>query len=331
MTNPVTGASLPPDAVTPPPAAALDEMFPEGPAFRRSQVTYAVLLTLAALVASFGLYQNSDASIIGAMVIAPLGGAILAIAAAVATGRLRWQRISIVQVLLSALWVIAIGFVVAMLMPDPLVLTPSLDARTAPGLLDLGVALAAGAAGAYVAANRSGNDALPGVAIAVSLVPPLATAGICLKLGRLDDAAGALLLFGTNLVAIILVALIVFVILGAASVRATEKGRLRAGLAIATVALIVIALPLGWRAFENVTSVVDTQRAAPVVRAWLSEQDLTVSSYEVTGEAMRLTVTGSTAPSNVPVLATALAGAVGHPVALTVEYVPLLRIEATGG
>jgi len=331
MTNPVLAASPPPDAATPGPAAALDELFPEGPAFRRSQVTYAVLLTLAALVASFGLYQDSVASIIGAMVIAPLGGAILAIAAALATGRVRWQRITIVQVLLSALWVIAIGFLVALLVPEPLVLTPSLDARTAPGLLDLGVALAAGAAGAYVAANRTGNDALPGVAIAVSLVPPLATAGICLRLGRLDDAAGALLLFGTNLVAIILVALIVFVILGAASVRATEKGRLRAGLAIATIALVVIALPLGWRAFENVTSVVDTQRAAPVVRAWLSEQDLTVSSYDVAGEAMRLTVTGSTAPTDVPVLATALAVAVGHPVALTVEYVPLLRIEATGG
>src|SRR4029450_3087267 len=54
-------------------------------------------------------------------------------------------------------------------------LTPALDARTAPGLLDLGVALAAGAAGAYVAARRTGADALPGVAIAVSLVPPLAT------------------------------------------------------------------------------------------------------------------------------------------------------------
>ena len=83
---------------------------------------------------------------------------------------------------LGALLVIAIGYGVSLLVPDPLVITPSLDARTAPGLFDLGVALAAGAAGAYVAVRRTGTDALPGVAIAVSLVPPLATVGICLRL-----------------------------------------------------------------------------------------------------------------------------------------------------
>lgn len=52
-------------------AAGLDDLFPDGPALRQSLITYAVLLTLAGLVATFGLFQDSVASIIGAMVIAP--------------------------------------------------------------------------------------------------------------------------------------------------------------------------------------------------------------------------------------------------------------------
>ncbi len=176
--------------------AQLDDLFPPPVIFRRSLRTFVVLLGLAAVIASFGLYQDSVASIIGAMVVAPLGGAIIAFAGALITARNRWMGITFIQVILGALAVIAIGFVVSLLMPQLLVLTPALEARTAPGILDLGVALAAGAAGAYVSVRRTGTDALPGVAIAVSLVPPLATVGICMELGRQADAAGALLLFG---------------------------------------------------------------------------------------------------------------------------------------
>ena len=78
-------------------AAELDDLFPSGEAYRRSTVTYWVLLVLAAFVAAFGLFQDSTASIIGAMVIAPLGGAILAIAAALVTGRTQWQIRTIIH------------------------------------------------------------------------------------------------------------------------------------------------------------------------------------------------------------------------------------------
>ncbi len=138
-------------------SATLDDLFPEGEAFRRSLQTYVALLALAAFIASFGLYQDSVASIIGAMVVAPLGGAMMAFAGALVTGRTRWQTISFLQVVLGGLMVVAIGFLVSWVIPDPLTLTPALDARTAPGILDLGVALTAGAAGAYVAARHTGN------------------------------------------------------------------------------------------------------------------------------------------------------------------------------
>jgi uncharacterized hydrophobic protein (TIGR00271 family) len=311
-------------------AARLDDLFPEGATYRDSLRTYAVLLTLAAFVASFGLFQDSAASIIGAMVIAPLGGAILAVAAALVTGRLAWQRRTLVQVLLSALWVIVIGYVVAWLIPDLLALTPALEARTEPTILDLGVALAAGAAGAWVAARHTGSDALPGVAIAVSLVPPLATVGICLEAGRLDDAAGALVLFVTNVAAIVVVACVVFLLTGTRPIADgfDEGRRLRSGLVAAVVALSLVAVPLVWRSAENAAAAVAALSGAPVVEAWIGDRDLTVTAYDIQGDVVELVVAGSQLPEDVPALAAELASTWGHPVDLTLTYVPRIRVQA---
>jgi uncharacterized hydrophobic protein (TIGR00271 family) len=311
--------------------AKLDDLFPEGGAFGRSVQTYVILLALAALIASFGLYQDSVAAIIGAMVVAPLGGAMMAFAGALVTGRSRWQTISFVQVALGALLVVAIGFVVSWVMPDPLTLTPSLDARTAPGLLDLGVALAAGAAGAYVAVRRTGNDALPGVAIAVSLVPPLATVGICLELGRLDDAAGAMLLFLTNFSAIVVVACVVFVLFGAAPSREMlrERNRLRNGFIAAVIALIAVAIPLALNGADAIRTTLRATTGAPIVRDWIGNLDLKVSTWTIDGSTVTLNLTGPDAPPDAAPLAADLATAFGAAVELEITYVAMTRERAT--
>jgi uncharacterized hydrophobic protein (TIGR00271 family) len=314
-------------------AAALGDLFPEGEALRASRRTYVVLLVLAAFVATFGLYQDSVASIIGAMVIAPLGGAIMAVAGALVTGRLAWQTRTLVQVLVSAIAVVAIAYAVSIVVPDPLALNASLDARTSPGLFDLGVAMAAGAAGAWVASHRTGSDALPGVAIAVSLVPPLATVGICLELGRLDDAAGALLLFTTNFAAIVVVAGVVFLLAGNRPATATgaEAVRLRNGMIVGVVALVVISLPLAWTAARNVSAIVTSTTAAPTVEAWIGGRDLAVTAYEIDGDAIELTMIGAEPPTDVDALAADLAASLAHPVELTIDFTPRTQLHASGG
>jgi uncharacterized hydrophobic protein (TIGR00271 family) len=310
--------------------STLDDLFPEGEAYRRSNLTFVVLLTLAAFIASFGLYQDSVASIIGAMVVAPLGGAILAFAGALVTARFRWQRITFLEVFLGALLVIAIGFGISLLIPNPLVLTPSLETRTAPGLLDLGVALAAGAAGAYVAARRTGTDALPGVAIAVSLVPPLATVGICLELGRPDDAAGAGLLFLTNFAAITVAACFVFLLSGAApdTSAAADRRRVRLGIVSAVVALGVISLPLAWSGVQKVQDTLHASAGAPIVNAWIGDRDLEVRAWVVDGEDVALHLAGVDSPGSAADLAASLAAAFGTPVELDIEYEAIERYEA---
>ena len=310
--------------------AKLDDLFPEGPAFRRSLVTFTVLLALAGLIASFGLYQDSVASIIGAMVVAPLGGAIMALAGALVTGRTRWQTITFVQVVLDALMVIAIGFIVALIIPNPLTLTPSLEARTSPGLLDLGVALAAGAAGAFVAVRRTGSDALPGVAIAVSLVPPLATVGICLELGRPQDAAGAMTLSLTNFSAIVVIACVVFVLAGAAPSREMlrERHRLRNGFIAAMVALVIVAIPLVAHGIDTARVTIWSTTGAPIVRDWIGGRDLEVLDWRITGDTVSIALTGSDAPAAAAPLATSLAQAIGRTINLEISYTPLAREHA---
>ncbi|HYO42885.1 MAG TPA: DUF389 domain-containing protein [Candidatus Limnocylindrales bacterium] len=312
--------------------AMLDDLFPEGEAFARSLQTFVVLLALAAFIAAFGLYQDSVASIIGAMVVAPLGGAIMAFAGALVTGRSRWQAIAFLQVALGALGVIGIGYVVSLVMPDPLVLTPSLQARTSPGILDLGVALTAGAAGAYVAARRTGNDALPGVAIAVSLVPPLATVGICLEMGRTGDAAGALLLFLTNFAAIVVVACIVFVLSGATPSREMlrERHRLHSGFIVALVALVAITIPLAWNTADVLQGTIRSAAGAPFVRAWIGDRDLEVTGWTIDDDRVEIRVLGTEAPADAAPLAAELAKAFAAPVDLRIVYTPVVRSGATG-
>jgi hypothetical protein len=75
--------------------------------------------------------------------------------------------------------------------------------RTNPRLIDLIAALATGTVGAFALVRSDVSDTLPGVAIAISLVPPLAVVALALEAGRYDEALGALLLFGTNVTAII--------------------------------------------------------------------------------------------------------------------------------
>lgn len=312
-------------------AATLADLFPDGPAFRQSVVTFTVLLALAGLIATFGLIQDSIAAIIGAMVVAPLGGAMMALAGALVTGRSRWQLNSFVEVVLGSLLVVAIGFVVAAVLPDPLTLNPSLAARTEPGLLDLGVALAAGAAGAFVTVRRTGSDALPGVAIAVSLVPPLATVGICLELGRTSDAAGALTLFLTNFAAIVVIASIVFAICGVRPVPApANAGRVLArGLVLAVIGLALISIPLAVTAADRVRTIVWSNAAAPLVDDWIGDLDLEVTDWGIEGDTVTIDLRGTDQPPPVAPLAASIARAIDHAVEVQVNYVHIEREQAT--
>ena len=95
--------------------------------------------------------------------------------------------------------------------------------RTNPTLIDFGIAMAAGLAGAFTQTRRSIADAIPGVAIAVALVPPLSVIGIGLGLGEGEIAFGAFLLFSTNLICIIFFGSLVFLFQSYGNLRSGQK------------------------------------------------------------------------------------------------------------
>ncbi|MEJ2708881.1 MAG: DUF389 domain-containing protein [Anaerolineales bacterium] len=177
------------------------------------------LVILSTSIATFGLITDSTAVVIGAMLVAPLMSPILGISlASVAGKRNMFQRalVALIRgVLLSILLSAILGWLAQQLPFDLLQELPNeVLARTRPTPIDLAIALAGGAAAAYALAQPQLSAALPGVAIATALVPPLCTVGIGISVRDPAVALGALLLFLTNLFTISFVGIVVFAALG---------------------------------------------------------------------------------------------------------------------
>ena len=170
---------------------------------------FSILLILATTIATFGLISNSAATIIGAMIIAPLMIPIIGIAYALVTFNPRLISYSFIRLIFGILLTIGIAFLTTEIIGYQLSGSEIL-ARTKPTLLDLGVAIAAGTAGGFAKVRRSVSDAIPGVAISVALVPPLCVVGIGFAVEGLSLSSGSFMLFLTNLVGIILTASVVF-------------------------------------------------------------------------------------------------------------------------
>ncbi|MFI6431340.1 DUF389 domain-containing protein [Rhodococcus oryzae] len=209
---------------------------------------YWLMLLLSATIAVAGVISDSTATVIGAMIVAPLSTPILGIGLGIVTARAGAVGRSLLYVLVSAIAVIALGALIAQLLPNPTnVLTNSqVTGRTSPTLMDLLAAIATGFAGSIAIARRDVGDVLPGVAIAISLVPPLGVVGVCLGSGAPSLAAGALVLFLSNMLALVTACTMVLMLAGYARDAAETPGtvrRTRAYLAIAA-ASVVVAVPM---------------------------------------------------------------------------------------
>jgi uncharacterized hydrophobic protein (TIGR00271 family) len=176
-------------------------------------LNYGLELLFSAGIATFGLVLNSPAVVIGAMLISPLMGPILAAGLALAAADLYLGIKALLSILVGV--VSSVLFSAALVWALPFQIpTSEILARTQPNLLDLGIALLSGLAGSVVVCRRSeggGVTALPGVAIAVALMPPLCTVGFGIGSGfTWPIISGAGLLFLTNLAAIVASAFLVF-------------------------------------------------------------------------------------------------------------------------
>jgi uncharacterized hydrophobic protein (TIGR00271 family) len=181
-----------------------------------NSLTYWLEIFFSAGIASFGLVESSPAVIIGAMLISPLMGPIMGTGLALAVGDVYLGIKATLNLLISIVVSVAFSGSLVWLLPFHSA-TAEIVARTNPNLLDLGIALLSGLAGSVVVCRGAGNGvtALPGVAIAVALMPPVCTVGFGLGSGfNWEIMGGAGLLFLTNLVAIVASAFLVFFLVG---------------------------------------------------------------------------------------------------------------------
>nr|WP_321468474.1 DUF389 domain-containing protein [uncultured Desulfobulbus sp.] len=174
---------------------------------------YYVLLLASGGIAAFGLLANSAAVVIGAMLVSPLMAPIFGIALALSRGDLKLLRNAMIAEFGGVLLLMGFSYILGLL-PFALEVTPEMMARTTPSLLDLFVAALAGFAGGLAMVDEKTSPALPGVAIATSLTPPLATSGLSLAFGAYAGAWGAFLLFFANFLTILAIAAAVFILAG---------------------------------------------------------------------------------------------------------------------
>lgn len=163
---------------------------------------YAFMIVMSCGIAILGLLQNSVAVIIGAMLISPLMGPIIALGMGLATFDLRSIRESLLTLLVGIGLALAIAILIVAMSPLKET-TSEILARTQPTFFDLMVAVFSGLAGAYATVTRKG-EAIVGVAIATALMPPLAVVGYGIAITNWEIAGGAAFLFMTNLLAIAL-------------------------------------------------------------------------------------------------------------------------------
>jgi uncharacterized hydrophobic protein (TIGR00271 family) len=251
---------------------------------------FTVMITLSVIVAVMGLSANSAAVVIGAMLLAPLMQPVLATAACLAMALFRASLRSFAVVVFSTLWAIVLSYLLAVLFVNG-ELPSEVTSRTAPDIRDLVVALAAGTAGAYATVRKDASSSLPGVAVAVALVPPLAAVGVSLESGSLTFAWGAMLLYTTNLFAIVFAGFVVFVVTGFVPPRRLATTFRRSSLAAAAVGIVVVAIALPL--YSASTSAVERSEreieALEIVSAWLGPTDRR-GAPQVSFDEQRITV-----------------------------------------
>ncbi|WP_304452154.1 DUF389 domain-containing protein [Nocardiopsis sp. YSL2] len=258
---------------------------------RSKRSAFWTMLTLSAVIASGGVLTDSTATVIGAMIIAPLSTPIMGIALGVVQKR---RTGSVRVVIFGCLLVITVGLVFSWVMPggDDLLSNSQISGRTSPGLIDLVSAMATGLAGAVALSRKDVAAVLPGVAIAISLVPPLVVVGVCLGHGAFWFALGALVLFLSNLLALVFAGMVVFAASGYSTPQSGDTGHssrrayASLGLLFAAVLLLLVA-----NTTLNVLIHVWTARGEDAAQEWLADDpSATVTGVTVHSRTMHVDV-----------------------------------------
>jgi uncharacterized hydrophobic protein (TIGR00271 family) len=285
-----------------------------------------LMLALSSVIATGGIVTDSTAVVVGAMIIAPLMTPILATALSTVTGDGRNAIRSLLIAAGGTALVVAVAALITRLAPSGVQLAGNTQvaARTAPRVIDLVIALAAGAAGAFAIARQDVPEVLPGVAVSISIVPPLCVAGAALVEGSPQLAGGALLLFATNFFAILLAAVCVFAAMGFTRIALREytpHARI-IGIAVIVVGTLLLLAPLAATSGQIVREATLERAASSAVGDWLSGTGYQLFSMSVKDFVVTVQITGKGAPPKTADLAKLLSSGNPRPSLVRVLILP---------
>ncbi|WP_298542896.1 DUF389 domain-containing protein [uncultured Aquimarina sp.] len=217
------------------------------------------ILIFSVFVASIGLNVSSTAVVIGAMLISPLMGPIVGVGLSIAINDIDTLKRSLVNLgVMVGLSVLTATLYFAV---SPLTeLTPELESRTAPTILDVFVAISGGLA-LIIAKSKKGTmpNAIAGVAIATALMPPLCTVGYGIAELNPEYAIGAIYLFSINAIFIALSTFIVAKLLRFPMLRYANSAKRKRVARLASALAIIAVIPAIWT-FYNTLSMSNADR-----------------------------------------------------------------------
>jgi uncharacterized hydrophobic protein (TIGR00271 family) len=295
---------LKPKKITPAYLSEIEEkLFHEGKRKQRHISQFAVLMFLSTVIATSAIIADSTATVIGAMLIAPLMIPILGTTAGLVMGNARRARESITLVIAGVIGVIIVSAALGSLGMHVVDFDTNtqITSRVAPRMLELLIALAAGTAGAYAMSRKEIADSIPGVAISIALVPPLCVVGISLAAGQWQDALGALLLFLTNLVSILFAGWAIFTWAGLASVTADglNKTQKKTAFGLITLGVILIMVPLAISTVNVGRDSIAQVKIRNMVESSVNHhsENVVIKAVLVSGKSARVVIGGPDAPS----------------------------------
>ena len=310
-----------------------DQVFFEGPEARRRVTRFWLLLLLSAVIASAGVVSDSTATVIGAMIVAPLMTPILGVVLGVVlTDEVNVRR-CLGLLVAGAAAVVAVGWLLGFLVSYPVSAATNgqVAARVTPRLVDLVAALATGSVGSVALARSDVSDTLPGVAIAISLVPPLSVAGLTLQSGEPRQCLGALLLFATNVAAILASGSVVMALYRVGRVsgpHAAPAFRRPVAVGIIVLLLAAVLVPLRINSERVDKDMIRQASVQAVAEHWASDAGWLVVGVTATGDQVLVNATGPSPAPDLAVLrrdlgAVGLAGLDVRVSLVTASYQPL--------
>ena len=201
---------------------SLDDLIEES----KADADFHLYLSISAIITTFGLLADNGVVVIGGMLVAPILYPLLAFSMAIATSSRQAIRRAIRVLGRSIAIAVVISFVTAFLFHDGEI-TAEVLMRTEPDLISFLIAFFAGIAAAFGwVKRRSVSSTLAGIAVSVSLIPPLATFGIGLAAWSKDIISGSITLFFINLLGIVLAGIIIFALFGFSNLQQEEEKKI---------------------------------------------------------------------------------------------------------